>query len=308
MDIGDDYGVNVLCAKAVKSIDGFLGEARIACLLLKAVEVGRCGLDLQLASDQARANLTKSLGVQPVLAYADKVQLLVRERLLAGNARGKAGTCGHVPDAVAPFAQQRTLLVFVPAAFQEGRAHTELLAGLHARAIVGRIVGNVAIHHGIGAMFARRLDNRFECDVLAVVTAIARIGGTLGLSRGSIRSSRTGMPKLDALASNDACSGVPINGVVRWMSMLACGSSREQTAARKVLSTPPENPTAMVPRVRRCSTSATSFSCCFWFMLLLSLSRWMGLSYPMWRIVSGKMENGGNAGQELTLYAGGMHD
>ena len=78
MDIGDDYGVNVLCAKAVKSIDGFLGEARIACLLLKAVEVGGCGLDLQFTSDQTRANLTKSLGVQPVLACADKVQLLVR--------------------------------------------------------------------------------------------------------------------------------------------------------------------------------------------------------------------------------------
>lgn len=184
MDIGDDYGVNVLCAKAVKSIDGFLGEARIACLLLKAVEVGGCGLDLQLASDQARANLTKSLGVQPVLACADKVQLLVRERLLAGNARGKAGACGHVPDAVAPFAQQRTLFVFAPTALQEGRTHTELLAGLHAWAIVGRVVGIAAIHHGIGAMFARRLDNRFECGVLAVVTAIARIGGDVRVIEG----------------------------------------------------------------------------------------------------------------------------
>ena len=162
-------------------------------------------------------------------------------------------------------------------------------------------------------MFARRLDNRFECDVLAVVAAISIVAGYLGELQLIHRKIEHGELKMRPLiglpiASNDACSGVPINGVVRWMSMLACGSSREQTAARKVLSTPPENPTAMVPRVRRCSTSATSFSCCFWFMLLLSLSRWMGLSYPMWRIVSGKMENGGNAGQELTLYAGGMHD
>ena len=184
MDIGDDYGVSVLCAKAVKSIDGFLREARIACLLLKAVEVGGCGLDLQLASNQTRANLTKSLGVQPVLACADKVQLLVRERLLTGNACGKAGAGGHVPDAVAPFAQQRTLLVFVPTALQEGRAHTELLAGLHARAIVGYIVGIAAIHYGIGAMFARCLDNRFKCDVLAVVTAVARIGGDVRVIEG----------------------------------------------------------------------------------------------------------------------------
>ena len=49
--------------------------------------------------------------------------------------------------------------------------------------------------------------------------------------------------------------------------MLVCGSSREQMAAKKVLSTPPENPTATVPSVRRCSASALSLSCWLSFMV-----------------------------------------
>ena len=59
--------------------------------------------------------------------------------------------------------------------------HTEFLASLHARAIVVGIVGIAAVHYGICAVFACRLDNRSKRGVLAVVAAIVRVGGDSGV-------------------------------------------------------------------------------------------------------------------------------
>lgn len=103
--------------------------------------------------------------------------------------------------------------------------------------------------------------------VLAVVAAISIVAGYLGelqLIHRKIEHGELKMRPLIGLPINGLLKrsllGVPMSGVVRWTRRVLVGMMRAHTAAKKLLSTPPENPIATRPYAKSSCSSADSLS------------------------------------------------
>lgn len=213
---------------------------------------------MHAAADQARAYLCRIKIVQVTLAGADKstfaCKLLARWQDMLPPAGSKR---------IAPArSSSRSSSLVKPTSIR--RAYAELFCRTHAGAVVTAIACIAAIDDGGKAERLGVVDDGGKAGVLAVVAAISIVAGYLG-SVVIHRKIEHGMSR--------PFIGLPINGLLKRSLLgraderrgemdedgVLVGMMRAHTAAKKLLSTPPENPIATRPYAKS-SSSADSLS------------------------------------------------